>query len=818
MTRYALNDDWKFTPTWDDALLGANAADAEGLEPVRLPHTVAELPLDSFDDHDFQLLSGYVRALDVPASWADRTVRLVLDGAAHRAEVFCNGALVGVHECGWTAAEFDLTAHLEPGRNVLAVRLDSRETLDQPPFGGVVDYLAYGGLYREAHLEVTPRERLADVFVRADHRGALTAEVAVANARPGLALLASVVDASGAVLASSRTPIDEAGAQAPKEGAETGAVSTLSLDLRVPNARAWSPKDPTLHVLRCALVDANGSELDARDTRFGFRTIAWAADGLYVNGERVHLRGLNRHQSYPYMGYAAPARAQRLDADIVKDELGCTVVRTSHYPQSHHFIDRCDEIGLLVVTELPGWQHIGGDAWKDRAVRNVRDMVLQWRNHPSIIAWGVRINESADDDALYERTNAAAHELDSTRPTTGIRNFQKSHLLEDVYAYNDFVHSGGNRGCDPKKRVTPDASKGYLISEHNGHMYPTKAWDDEEHRLSQALRHARVQNDAAAGEGISGAIGWCFADYQTHRDFGSGDRVCHHGVLDQFRNPKLAAALYASQADLAEGEEAILVPSSSMDIGEHPGGALGTIAVFTNADSVRLYRNDDLVGEFAPDPKRYGALPHPPVLIEDTVGELLERHEGLDHRTSEQIKKVLRDAAKYGPAGLPPATMATAAWLMTAKGFTLDEGTRLYNRWMASWGGEAVVWRFDAVKDGLVVASARRAPGNELQLVADVDTTRLVDGKTWDLATVRIRAIDEYGAPRTYARRVVRISLEGDAALVGPDVIDLAGGGAGTYVRTLGRAGSARLTLSCDGAEPVSIDFTIEREGAPTWN
>ena len=117
------------------------------------------------------------------------------------------------------------------------------------------------------------------------------------------------------------------------------------------------------------------------------------------------------------------------------------------------------KIGLLVFTEIPGWQHIGDAAWKDQAVENVRDMVKQYRNHTSIILWGVRINESQDDDAFYRRTNAAAHEFDDSRPTGGVRANRKSSLLEDVYTYNDFVHDGKAKGCEPKKNVTSDNGK-----------------------------------------------------------------------------------------------------------------------------------------------------------------------------------------------------------------------------------------------------------------------------------------------------------------------------------------------------------------------
>ena len=164
-------------------------------------------------------------------------------------------------------------------------------------------------------------------------------------------------------------------------------------------------------------------------------------------------------------------------------------------------------------------------------------------------------------------------------------------IRDSVYTYNDFSHHGPNRGCAPRKVITREGGKGYLISEYNGHMFPTKAYDCEEKRLEHALRHARVVSDAASQPGIGGSFGWCMFDYNTHRDFGSGDRICYHGVMDMFRNPKLAAAVYASQQEMTP----VLEISSSMDIGEHPAGALGTVAVFTNADQIRLYRNDRCV-------------------------------------------------------------------------------------------------------------------------------------------------------------------------------------------------------------------------------
>ena len=128
----------------------------------------------------------------------------------------------------------------------------------------------------------------------------------------------------------------------------------------------WDLEHPELYEVKTELI-CDGKLMDERIDRIGFRRAEFKKDGFYLNGKKIKLRGLNRHQSYPYVGYAMPKSMQRLDADILKRELGVNAVRTSHYPQSHYFIERCDEIGLLVFTEIPGWQHIGDAAWKDQA-------------------------------------------------------------------------------------------------------------------------------------------------------------------------------------------------------------------------------------------------------------------------------------------------------------------------------------------------------------------------------------------------------------------------------------------------------------------
>lgn len=313
-------------------------------------------------------------------------------------------------------------------------------------------------------------------------------------------------------------------------------------------------------------------------------------------------------------------------------------MRTSHYPQSQYFIDECDRLGLLVFTELPGWQHIGDERWKEQACENLREMILQYRNHPSIVLWGVRINESVDDDAFYARTNAIAHELDPSRPTSGVRYIQKSSLLEDVYSYNDFSHTGDNPGVKPKKTVTPDMNKALIVSEHNGTCSPPRAMTRGSavrsmHCAMRACRTTRRRTESTR----AASAGACSITRRTRTSV-PAHRICYHGVMDAFRNPKTAAAVYASQGDARP----VLELGSTMDIGDYPAGQPGAIYAFTNADEVRLYKNGDYVASLRG--QGWSGLPHGPVLIDDTIGELLESKEGFTGAKERMLHKCLVSA------------------------------------------------------------------------------------------------------------------------------------------------------------------------------
>ena len=806
--RLYLNDDWLFTEQFEDSLVAPEYPE-NTLQPVRLPHTCKETPFHYFDESLYQMVSGYRRHLLIPKDWQGKRILLTFEGAAHDSTVFCNGKKVGEHHCGYTAFTVDLTDNVLYGQdNLLCVRLDSRENLNVPPFGYVIDYMTYGGIYRDVRLEVKEKVSLSDIFVHTaiDFRSSpvtaqITSEITLTESDENVTIRQYYMPKSTAAAQESWRLLCEQ-----TVSTDVSCDKEFSLTATITAPLLWDTEEANLYILKTQLLYQDNTILDETETRFGIREAVFKKDGFYLNGRKLRIRGLNRHQSFPYVGYAMPKSMQRLDADLLKKELGLNAVRTSHYPQSHYFLERCDELGLLVFTEFPGWQHIGDDAWKAQAVANAEDMIRQYRNHPSIILWGIRINESPDDDAFYEKTNAVAHKLDPSRPTGGVRAMKKSHLLEDVYTYNDFLHDGEMPGCDPKKKVTSDMEKPYLISEYNGHMYPTKAFDNEERRSEHAIRHANVLDAVAGQPDIAGSFGWCMFDYNTHKDFGSGDRICYHGVMDMFRNPKLAANIYACEQE----QTPVLEITSSMDIGEHPGCNRGNIYILSNADSVKMYKNDRFIKEYLPGMSPYKHLKHGPILIDDFIGDSFAQNERFRPKHAKEITDAMNLVARGSLNHIPKRLYLTALKLLLIYHIDFAEVTRLYTKYIGDWGGTATVYRFDAIKDGKVIKSVTKEPVREIRLEAEADHTILTEQHSYDVALVRIRAVDDHGNVLPFYQEPVLLIKEGDISIIGPDTIALQGGMGGTYVKSLGRSGQGALLLQSLTAGEVRIPFQIK--------
>lgn len=728
--RIDFNSDWLF----------------EGSEKVRLPHTAVELPFAYFDERAYQRPFTYEKRFEMDPDWAGREVSLVFEGAMANSRVSLNGEAIATHADGYTPFEARLTGLVKPGENVVSVVVDGSENPDIPPFGGVIDYLTFAGIYREAQLRVTAPVFIANCKIETpdvlSDRKRVTVAVDIANPQTHALsgkIVATLCDPSGTAMASTTVHLD-------------GDKTLLELT-DIDGIRLWHLDDPVLYELVLSLETPFGT--DRTVTKFGFRAAKFTPEGFLLNGQRLKLIGLDRHQSFPYAGYGLGRAAQERDAEILKTELRVNIVRTSHYPQSPFFLDKCDELGLLVLEEIPGWQHIGGEKWKAESVENVRRMVRRDWNHPSIITWGVRINESPDDHDFYAATNAAARELDTTRPTCGVRNFVESELLEDVYTMNDFIDGdhkelGGNRPKVPlrkQREVTGlDHLVPYLVTEFGGHTYPTKTYDQEQRLAEHTRRYLDVLNATYGDPQISGSIGWCAFDYNTHKDFGSGDRICHHGVMDMFREPKFAAYVYTSQSDPKDG--AVLEPVTFWARGERNVGGVLPLIVLTNCDEIEFRYGGNAPKRFTPDRETFPHLPHAPVIIQ-------QQH------------------------------------------FTADE--------LGEWGMRWEDGSFAGYVNGRKVVEKHFAAdpvASKLTLAADKAQIG-----TNDCVRLMVRVLDQAGNKLPFFLEPVEITVDGPADLIGPRLVSLRGGAVGFWLRAKGAGAiAARVTHQRLGTTSVTLE------------
>ncbi|HJD24601.1 MAG TPA: glycoside hydrolase family 2 protein [Firmicutes bacterium] len=787
-----LNNGWLFRREPDEPSAG---------ERVDLPHANVVLPYNYLREADYQFVSLYEKALPVPEEWAGRRVFLYFEGAMAYAEVSCNGRPAGSHKGGYTPFCVELTGLLAYGQeNRLTVRLDSTERPDFPPCGGEVDYLTYGGIYREVSLLVTEPDFVRELRVsprRNAERESVEVDVLFGGPLKQDAELHIAIDGHGV----RRQAVLEARAGQDRLCAAFPEAQAL---------RHWTPEDPALYRAQAELR-RGGETVDRVQTRFGMRFCEFRPDGFYLNGQRRKLIGLNRHQSYPYVGGAMPARVQRRDADILKG-LGINLVRTSHYPQSRHFLDRCDEIGLLAFEEIPGWQHIGDAAWQDAAVENVREMIRRDYNHPCIILWGVRINESPDCTDFYRRTNQAAHELDDTRQTGGVRCFVKSELLEDVYTFNEFIHNGGQTVFRSREEITGlEQPVPLLITESNGHMFPTKRFDHESRQVEHALRHLRVMNEALGREDVTGEISWCAFDYNTHSSFGSGDKICYHGVSDMFRLPKYAGLACMSQRPPEQGP--VLEPLSLISRGERDGGGILPIWVATNCDFVRVYRNGELVGDFAPRRAAFPHLPHPPVLINHLTPQKLPLP--LPPALQEEFTRFIAERAEQGVLpDLLPEDYPYLEDLAERAGLERGALINLLFETAGGWGKAENTLRLEGYVGGQAVLVREVGEGKSFaRLEAQADDTVLrADGDSYDATRIVVRALDTLGGLCPFCAAGLRIETEGPVQVIGPDTAALIGGCIAFWVRTCGKTGPARVRIN-SGNETQEVLLDV-RSGA----
>ena len=735
----SLNNEWKYCNRFENKYLKDNTK-LTHFEDVNLPHTNIELPLTYFDEHDFQFVCCYKKEIFIDNKYQDKLIYIHFEAVMAYAKVYLNGQFLGEHKGGYTEFDILLNSALKFGeKNILTIVADSTERDDIPPFGGQIDYLTFGGIYREVQLTIVEPIHIKNIFCKPQNilekNKCLVIDTFITNhnKKNTAVKLKAVLSKNGKILAKIREEI--------LLSSSTEEIITLSLnDLK--DIELWDIDNPNLYTVTVEISE----DIDSVSRRIGFRTAEFTSDGFLLNGKPLKIMGLNRHQAYPYVGYAMPERVQKKDADILKYELSLNLARTSHYPQSRHFLDRCDEIGLLVFEEIPGWQYIGNEEWKQIAIQNVKEMIERDWNHSSIILWGVRINESPDDHDFYVRSNKVAHNMDPTRQTGGVRCNKNSEFLEDVYTMNDFVLDGGNIALCGQNEITGIAHNvPYMVTEYNGHMYPTKKQDPEERHNEHSIRHLRVIDAGILDKNICGTIGWCAFDYNTHKDFGAGDKVCHHGVMDMFRLPKFAAYGYTSQID--PEIKPVLEPVTVWARGEKNKCLISPLLIHTNCDKVDFYYNNKYIKSYFPAKSLFKGLKYPPVLIEEVD---------------------------------------------------------------SNWGHLWQDGEFKGYKNEKLIANKKFTNNQRpKKITVEADDYEL-SAESLDATRVVIKLVDKNDNNLFFCNAIVELVIKGPGRFTGPDKLVLQGGEIATWILTENKQGKIELTVKCDKVKKIHIVIDVK--------
>lgn len=676
---------------------------------VTLPHCVTPLSWRDWNYGTWEKVWIYRRHFDLPPEATNMRTFVEFTGALTSALPIINGRVLGGHQGGYLPFTYELTDYLSLKGNVLAVELNSTWQ-NVPPEGNPagptsIDYLEPGGLHRDAWLRVVPQIFISDVFAKPVNvltsspqvQIECTVDAAVAPSAP-MRLEATLFNGSQMVSqTSAKLTINQAG------------QVNASLELSgFGGVHLWSPDNPHLYEVVTTLF-VNDQPVHDFTRRIGFREAIFAVDGFFLNGTRLKLFGLNRHQVFPYTGMAMPARVQRRDALILKQQLNCNMVRCSHYPQSPYFLDACDELGIMVWEETPGWGYLGDAAWQELMLQNVHDMVVRDRSRPSVIIWGVEPNETPHSyTSLFTQSKDLADSLDGSRPTSGTSWYGfPSGFVFDVMACDDYGQSNGNATLRPPFPGVP-----YLVTEAVGAIDGARAYqwtDTQAIQQEQAMMHGQVHNIAGSENGYSGLLGWSAFDYDS--DDGIYENLKQTGVADTFRVLKPGAAIYRAQ--VSPSVKPVIEPSFYWCFGtESPVTSLGQSAmIWSNCERIEAYLNGSLFASLTP----------------------------------------AANQTSPGPLQGYPYLLAPPFYLDVSgiDGSTLPE------------------LRLDGYVDSHLVLSrsfSADTAGDYLEVTVD-DTDLVSDGS--DATRVAFRAVDRFGAPRPYAGGDVTVSVDGPGSYVG---------------------------------------------------
>jgi len=361
-------------------------------------------------------VGSYRKDFAIPENWDGKQIFLHFDGVYSGMYVWINGQKVGYSQGANNDAEFDITRYVKTGKNILAVEVykwtDGSYIEDQ-------DMFRFAGIHRSVYLYATPKVHIRDYFLKSEFNGddfsstTFRVEASICNYNKKnsapVILDVSLLDSKGNIISSLT-----------KDIASLGGEKEVKIDLQtiVKNPALWSAEIPNLYSVILSLKDDQGKESEAISSKFGFRKIEIKNKRVYVNGQQIFFKGVNRHDTHPKFGKTIPTDMMLTDILMMKQH-NVNTIRTSHYPNSPKMYAMFDYYGLYVMDEADLENHGDGSisgkpSWINAYVDRIERVIERDKNHPSVIFWSLG-NEAGNGDNFWEMRKRAK-ELDPSRP------------------------------------------------------------------------------------------------------------------------------------------------------------------------------------------------------------------------------------------------------------------------------------------------------------------------------------------------------------------------------------------------------------------
>ncbi|WP_298062251.1 glycoside hydrolase family 2 TIM barrel-domain containing protein [uncultured Rikenella sp.] len=600
----SLDRGWSYTPGWVMSLTDAG-------RPVDLPHTWNTDALGARPDY-YRGVGNYLKIIEIPEEWQGRRLFLRFGGANSVCNLYVNGKHAGEHRGGYTAFACEITRHVNfGGRNTLLVKVNNSPALDLLPLTG--DFNIYGGLYRSVELVTTPATHIAlddygscGLYVTPTHVSAAQADInTLVGVRGGSGEMAVVTfvlrDGEGNTLDSltRRVKLDSKG------------CADIAASFGISQPRLWSTDDPYLYDMEARVSGSGG--YDTVKQSFGVRWFSVDDQNRFLlNGNPVRIQGVCRVEDWDGIGNALRPQNHRRDVELMK-EMGVNAVRCAYFPNDPYFLDLCDRAGILVWSEIP---LVGAGQYRDKgfsdsegfwndARRQLREMIHQFYNHPSVVWWGIfdQLTQRGDDPlTLVRELNKIAREEGGGRLTVAASNQDGDlNFVTDLIGFNQFM---GWISGQPEDFAgwTSDLRKGFPTLKSGVSEYGAGAsvyqWEDSLCRPDyagawhpeqwQTALHETYWSVIASKPSFWGTFVWTMFDYgAAHRTDGARPGVADYGLVTFDRSVR-KDAFYFYKANWNASEPFVHIVDKRYDVRRNPSQ---TLRVFSNQNDVELFVN-----------------------------------------------------------------------------------------------------------------------------------------------------------------------------------------------------------------------------------